>query len=287
MTVQETSNLAGLTILGALGHTDYDGFGSGETLGMLAARGARITMVCGTNGDVGEISDPSLATPQTLGQIRQEEIRQAMAVMGIQDLRFLGYRDCGMQGTKNNDHPASLYQAEPGTVVAQVVDIIGVTRPDIVITHDPTGGYGHPDHTTMHRHVTEAFSLAADPSYQGTSVEGAQAWKPRLLYYICFPRSTFRRIWQQMLDASITPPFASLEIESLGTPDELVTTVVDLSAYVEVTIASLNCPSTQMDPNGPFAQLPQQMMREFMSTEHFTLAMPEGAGEVAGLLAGL
>ena len=156
-----------------------------------------------------------------------------------------------------------------------------------MITHDPTGGYGHPDHTTMHRHVAQAFSLAADPSYSGESMDGAPAWAPRLLYYICFPRSNFRRMWQQLLDAGITPPFASLDVESMGTPDELVTTVVDVSDYVDVKTESLNCHRTQMDPNGPFARLPQKMVREFMSTEYFTLAMPEGAGKAADLLAGL
>ena len=284
---QHLGELTNLSVLTAFGHPDDEGFGCGGTLAMLAARGARITVVCATNGDVGEISDASLATHQTLARVRQEEMRQAMAVMGITDLRFLGYRDSGMQGTEDNDHPDSLYRAEPGKVVAQVVDIMRESRPEIVITHDPSGGYGHPDHTTFHRHVTQAFSLAADPSYSGTSVERPQTWTPRLLYYVCFPRSNFRRMWQQMLDSGITPPFASLEVETIGSPDELVTTVVDVGPYVDVKITSLNCHRTQMDPNGPFAQLPPEMVRELMSTEYFTLAAPEGASREADLLAGL
>ena len=280
-------NPADTSILAAFGHPDDEGFGSGGTLAMLADRGVRITVVCATNGDVGEISDPSLATPQTLADVRREEMRQAMAVMGVPDLRFLGYRDSGMKGTEDNAHPESLFQAEPSRVVAQVVEIIRQTRPDVVITHDPTGGYGHPDHTTIHRHVTRAFSLAADPGYPATSGGGAQPWQPRLLYYVCFPRSSFRRMWQQMLDAGITPPFASLEVESIGTPDELVTTVVDVAAYVDVKIASLACHRTQMNPDGPFAQMPEELLRESMSTEYYTLAMPEGAGKDADLLAGL
>ena len=113
------SGLTGVSILVAFGHPDDEGFGCGGTLAMLAAQGARITLVCGTNGDVGEISDPSLATPQNLAEVRQEEMRCAAAVTGITDLRFLGYRDSGMPGSKDNDHPNSLYQAEPGKVVGQ------------------------------------------------------------------------------------------------------------------------------------------------------------------------
>ena len=94
-------------------------------------------------------------------------------------------------------------------------------------------------------------------------------------------------MWQQMLDAGVTPPFASLEVETIGTPDELVTTVVNVSAYVEIKIASLYCHRTQMDPTGPFAQLPQEIVREIMNTEYFSLAIPQGASNDADLLGGL
>lgn len=254
---------------------------------MLADRGARITMVCATNGDVGEISDPSLATPQNLGQVRREEMRRAMAVTGITDVRFLGYRDSGMAGTDDNDHPHSLLQAEPDLVVAQVVELVRETRPDAVLTHDPTGGYGHPDHVTMNRRVTQAFSLAADPGYRPDPAEASPPWHPRLLYWVCFPRSNFRRWWRQMQEAGITPPFASQEIETIGTPDEMVTTVVDVAAYLDVKIASLHCHQTQIAPNGAFSQMPEHLLRESMSAEYFGLAAPEGAGKDADLLAGL
>ena len=279
--------MAGLSVLAAFAHPDDEGFGCGGTLAMLAARGARATLVCATNGDVGEISDPALATPETLAQVRQEELRRSMAVTGVADLRFLGYRDSGMPGTADNNHPNSLNQAEPGRVVGQLVHVIREVRPEVVITQDPTGVYGHPDHLAVYQHTTRAFSLAGDATYQEQIAPGLQPWAPRLLYYACFPRSIGRRIWQQMRDAGITPPFASMDVESLGSPDEAVTTVLNVSEFVDTKIASLNCHRTQMDPNGPFAQLPPEMMREFMSTEYFTLDLPEGADKAADLLANL
>ena len=282
----EPLNPAGLSVLAAFAHPDDEGFGCGGTLAMLVARGAQITLVCATNGDVGEISDPALATQETLPQIRRDELRQAMALTGVQDLRFLGYRDSGMAGTEDNDHPGSLYQADPDEVVGRLVEAIREVRPEVVITHDPTGGYGHPDHTTVHRHMTRTFSLAGDADYTGSPVSGSRPWAPRLLYYTCFPKSKFRRMWQHMLDAGITPPFAAEDVENLGTPDEAVTTVMDVSAFVDIKIASLNCHRTQISPTGPFARLPQKLMREIMSTEHYTLAFPEGAGREADLLAG-
>ena len=189
-------DLTHLRLLAAFAHPDDEGFGSGGSLAMLVARGAQVTLVCGTNGDVGEISDPALATPENLAQVRQQELRSAMAVTGVADIRFLNYRDSGMAGTEDNEHPNSLHQAEPAKVVQTLLDIIQETRPEIVITHDPSGGYGHPDHRAMCRHTTEAYSLAME------NREEEQVY----LYYVCFPRSSFQRMWRKMVEMDISPP---------------------------------------------------------------------------------
>ena len=259
-------DLTHLRLLAAFAHPDDEGFGSGGTLAMLVARGAQVTLVCGTNGDVGEISDPDLATPENLAQVRQQELRNAMAVTGVTDIRFLNYRDSGMAGTEDNEHPNSLHQADSKAVVAALVDVIEETKPDIVITHDPSGGYGHPDHRAMCRHTTEAYSLAMENRERSQSC----------LYYVCFPRSNFQRMWQTMVEMDITPPFASQDIDKVGTPDDEVTTVLNIISYVDTKIESLNCHRTQISSDGPFAQLPQEMMREVMGTEYYTLVFPIG-----------
>ncbi len=272
-----TQGLQGLTVLCAFAHPDDEGFATGGTLAMLVHRGAQVTLVCATNGEVGEISDPSLATPETLGQVRQEELRQAMAITGIPDLRFLHYRDSGMDGTPDNQHPNALLQAEPDRVVSQLVAVIRDVQPDIVITHDPTGGYGHLDHKAMCQHATAAFTLADDPEQTGS----------RCLYYVCFPRSAFRRMWQDMRSMGISPPFASQELDALGTPDDEVTTIVDVTPFVDTKIASLACHRTQITADGPFSQLPPEMLRDIMRTEYFTLISPPDAGRDGDVLAAL
>jgi LmbE family N-acetylglucosaminyl deacetylase len=271
-------------ILFAFAHPDDEGFATGGTLAMLVHRGARVTLVCATNGDVGEISDPSLATPATLGQVRQEELRRAMAITGVEDIRFLQYRDSGMIDTADNHHPNAFIQADPARVVGELVAIMRQTRPDIVITHDPTGGYGHPDHTRMCEHATTAFRLAGDAS---AYPEHLPTWTPGLLYYVCFPRSVFRRMWRDMLDLGVTPPFASREIDVLGTPDEEVTTILDVGPFVDTKIASLNCHRTQISANGPFAQLPKETTRDIMRTEYYTLVYPETADRDVDILGAL
>ncbi|ETX00655.1 MAG: hypothetical protein ETSY1_10345 [Candidatus Entotheonella factor] len=277
-----------LNILFAFAHPDDEGFATGGTLAMLVDQGARIILVCATNGDVGEISDPALATPETLGHVRQEELRRAMAITGVQDIRFLNYRDSGMANTEDNQHPNALMQADPDQVVGQLVAMIRETRPQAIVTHDPTGGYGHPDHTTICQHATTAFRLAGDASAYPEQLSEAQPpWAPSLLYYVCFPRSTFRRMWQSMLDQGVTPPFASKEIDVLGTPDDEVTTVLDVGRFVDTKIASLNCHRTQIDPNGPFSQLPEALTRDIMRTEYYTLMVSETASIDVDVLAAL
>jgi LmbE family N-acetylglucosaminyl deacetylase len=278
-------DLTGLSVLGAFAHPDDEGFGTGGTLALLVARGARVTLVCATNGDVGEISDPVLATPETLAQVRQQEMRQAMSITGVTDLRFLNYRDSGMDGTPDNQHPNSLHRADPAQVVGQLVEVIREVRPQRVFTHDPSGGYGHPDHKAMSRHTSRAVSLAADPAaYSQHRPQGSDLWHPAAFYYVCFPRSVFRRLWQEMLDRGIKPPFASVNIDTLGSPDDEVTTTLNVGQYVDTKIASLNCHRTQIDPQGPFAQLPPELMREIMSTEYYSLVARDGAGNSEDLL---
>ena len=233
-------------------------------------KGHHITLVCATNGDVGEISDPALATPENLGEVRQGELRRAMGVTGISDVRFLGYRDSGMQGTPDNEDPSSLFQAEPAKMEGQIAALIYELSPDLVITHDPSGGYGHPDHITVYERTTAV-------------VESMDGKRPHL-YYVCFPRGNFRKLWQEMADAGITPPFAAEMLDSIGSPDDYVTTVKDVSAYIDIKQESLRCHQTQLDPNGPFGKISDEMMTAWMSTEFFYLKQPDGTEPQADVL---
>ncbi len=251
-----------LSVLCLFAHPDDEAFGSGGTLAGLVRKGHKLTLVCVTNGDVGEISDPALATPENLWEVRQGELRRAMAVTGIPDVRFLGSRDSGMQGTPDNDNPSSLSQADPAKVEEQISALMDELCPDIVFTHDPTGGYGHPDHITVYERTTSV-------------VESMNENRPHL-YYVCFPRGNFRKLWQQMVDAEITPPFAAEMLDTIGSPDEYVTTVKDVSAYVDIKQESLRCHQTQLDSNGPFGKIAPQVMTSWMSTEYFYLKRPEG-----------
>ena len=272
MSIQDCTS--GMTVLAVFAHPDDEGFGCGGTLAALVAGGHRVTLICATNGDVGEISDPALATPETLPSVRQGELRAAMDLTGILDVRFLNYRDSGMPGWDDNEHPRSLFQAPEGTVVEQVAAVIQEIQPDIVITHDPTGGYGHPDHVTISQR-TEA------------AVERCRGEDSRpLLYYVCFPRSFFQRMWNKMVELGLRPPFSADDTEALGTPDDEVTTTIDVSRHVRIKKESLEHHRTQIERDGPFSKLPEEFMKEIMSKEFFQLA-PSKKAATRDLLAEL
>ena len=249
-----------LQVLCFFAHPDDEAFGSGGTLAELVKTGHKVATVCATNGDVGEISDSSLATPENLWWVRQQELLQAMEVTGVTDVRFLGYRDSGMQGSDDNDHLDSLLQADPFVVEDQIRAIVNELRPDVVFTHDPTGGYGHPDHVTV--------------SERTTNVIDAMSEGRPYFYHVCFPRSNFKALWEEMTAVGITPPFAKEALDVIGSPDAYVTTIRDVSAYVHIKKESLSHHKTQLDPNGPFNSLNQKFMDKWMSTEYFYLTAP-------------
>ena len=273
MMTAAAADFSRLSVLACFAHPDDEGFAAGGLLAMLAAGGARVALVCATNGEVGEISDPALATPDNLGQVRQQELRNAMAVTGVSDLRFLNYRDSGMDGTDDNRHPSAYCNAAADAVIRHLAGVIAAVNPHIVLTHDPSGGYGHPDHKTMCAHATAAVQQASDP-------DGATP----LLYYVCFPRQVFRRWWQEMTERGITPPFAVDAVDALGTPDEDVTTTVDVASWVEVKLRSLRCHRTQLHDTGPFSQLPTDVINTLMGVEFYQLAYPAGASDLLATL---
>lgn len=261
-------------MLGVFAHPD-DEMGVVGTLAMYAAQGAKVHLVCVTRGELGEISDPSLASRESLGKVREGELRKVCRILGIEEPFFLGYRDSGMPGTADNSHPASLNQADPAEVMGKLVRLIRQLRPQVVLTFDERGIYGHPDHLAIHRHTKEAFFLAGDKaSYSEQFSRGISPFSPQRLYYFTIPRSRLRQMVQQMEAAGITMPSDFPDPEDIGTPDEEVTTAIDVSSYLELKRRATAAHRTQQGPNNPFAQLPEEALVPLFRTEFFHRAYP-------------
>ncbi|WP_062206932.1 N-acetyl-1-D-myo-inositol-2-amino-2-deoxy-alpha-D-glucopyranoside deacetylase [Streptomyces sp. NBRC 109706] len=152
-------------------HPDDETITNGVTMAACVAAGARVTLVTCTLGEEGEVIPPSLGhlvadRDDTLGGYRAGELAAAMAALGVTDHRLLGgpgrYRDSGMMGLAGNDRPDAFWQADLDEAADALADIVVETRPDVLITYDPGGGYGHPDHIQAHRVAMRAVQRAAD-----------------------------------------------------------------------------------------------------------------------------
>ncbi len=265
-------------LLAAFAHPDDEAFGTGGTLARYAAAGGQVALVCATRGEVGEISDPVLATPETLAEVREAELRCASQSLGVSELIFLGYRDSGMAGTPENDDPRAFSNIPADEVVAQLVGLIRRLRPQVIITFDPQGGYGHPDHITIHQHTVTAFHAASDLARYPD--QGAP-WQPARLFYSVIARSFFKQMHRQLEALGLdTGRFDNFKLDEIGWPDEQIQLTLDVSATVEAKWAALTCHRTQIGPDNPFRQLPEERVREMMSREYFVLAWPESETEV-------
>ncbi len=260
-------------ILAVFAHPDDEAFSTGGTIARYAEAGIDITLVCATRGEAGEISDPGFATPETLGQVREQELRCAAETMGIKELYFLDYRDSGMAGTTENKDPRAFMNAPAEVVISTLVEIIRRVQPQIIVTFEPNGGYGHPDHIAIHNHTVSAFHAAADPSYHP---EIGPAWSTKRLFYTAIPRSFFLELRRHLdLLGEDTSDFDQMLAEQEGWPDEAVNVTMDVSNTVEDKWDALYCHRTQFGPGNFFRRLPEKDAKLLMSKEYFALAWPE------------
>ena len=277
-------------LLACYAHPD-DEQGVSGTMAKAVRYGHRVGIVMTTRGEMGEIADPALATPETLGTVREGEMHCAAAALGIpaENVFFLDYRDSGMAGTDPNQDPRASMNADAHEAVGRLVAIIRRFRPAVLLTFDENGGYGHPDHIAVHHWTRQAFHAAGQADQYP---EAGPPFQPARLFYAAFPRSWVHRMGEAMRQAGITPEqtaFAAMDPEKLGMPDELITHRVDTSDLIEVKARSLACHATQLNPNNPLAKMPPDAIRAFRSVESFHLAagVPCPAGVVDDLFAGL
>lgn len=160
-------------------HPDDESIFTGVTMAKYAAEGVGVTLVTCTRGELGEVLAADLAHlaadgEDRLGEQREAELDDAMAILGVSDHRVLGdYRDSGMQwaadgtATAPDDVDArAFWRADLTEAACKLVAVIRELRPQVLVTYDPFGGYGHPDHIQAHRVATYAADLAAVPGYQ-------------------------------------------------------------------------------------------------------------------------
>jgi N-acetyl-1-D-myo-inositol-2-amino-2-deoxy-alpha-D-glucopyranoside deacetylase len=251
-------------------HPDDESIGTGATMARYAAEGAQVTLVTCTLGELGEVIPPELADlagdGARLGAHRITELAAACAILGITGQRFLGgpgrWRDSGMMGLPENDSPGCFWQADVAEAAAELAVILREVRPQVLVTYDENGFYGHPDHIQAHRVSREAVRLAAG---QGPVRPGdrARPWQVAKFYVTAMPRSVAR--------ARGLPPF--------WVPDEQVTTEIDGTAYLAAKTAAMRAHATQIAVNGDSFALADGRWQPLLAREYYTLLSgPAGAG---------
>jgi N-acetyl-1-D-myo-inositol-2-amino-2-deoxy-alpha-D-glucopyranoside deacetylase len=262
-------------------HPDDESIGTGATMAKYAAEGAHVTLVTCTLGELGEVIPPELAhlawdADGGLGQYRIGELAAACQVLGVTDHRFLGgagrWRDSGMMGIPSNDWPGSFWQADVDGAARELLAIIEEVRPQVMVSYDADGFYGHPDHIQAHQVAWRAFELA----------DGLVS----KFYATAVPKSVLTHA-MALMDESGGADFTRVEsVDELpfGTDDEKVTTEIDARDYLDAKLAAMRAHATQISVDSPFFALSNKIGQRALGTEYYTLLagpswVPQGPGD--------
>lgn len=267
-------------------HPDDETIGTGVAMARYVDEGVGVTLVTCTLGEEGEVLVPGLehlASDQedSLGDHRYGELTEAMRVLGVDDWRLLGgrgrYRDSGMMGTPANDREGAFWRSDLLDAATHLVAIIREVRPQVLVTYDDFGGYGHPDHIQAHRVSTYALSLAAAGTFRP---DLGPAWEVAKVYWTAFPRSVVREGIERMRAAGETTGFAEMDPDDIpfATDDELVTSVVTAPELLDRKLDALRAHATQVTVDGGFFALADNVGAEAFGTEYFRLVRGTPAG---------
>ena len=259
-------------------HPDDETINNGVTMAKYAADGIDVTLVTCTRGEEGEVLVDSLlnlasSKDDKLGEHREVELKDAMHELGIKDFRFLGspgkkWRDSGMMGMPQNDRKDVFWQADLDEAANELVKIILETKPQVLITYDEFGGYGHPDHIKAHQVAMRAGEIASQ-----------QGWQVSKIYWNTMPRSVIQMGIDKMKEVG-SEFFGAENADDLpfAKPDELVTSVVKAPDYVPQKLAAMKAHATQISVDGPFFALSNNLGLSVWGDEYYTLVK----GEIAG-----
>lgn len=243
-------------LLVVVAHPDDETFGCGSVLLHAAARGAVTAVCCATRGEAGEPAPGSGVTVEQLGTVREAELRAAAGVLGVARVVLLDHRDSGMDGATPG---GALVAAPLDAVATEIAGVIDDVRPHVVVTLDAADG--HRDHV----HVRDATLLAVDRS----------SWSVERVYQQCLARSLLRRWADHMVAIKPDSPYLDVDGLGLGTPDEQITTVVDATAHLPARLAAI---AEHRSQTSPFAALPDDLAREFLSVDRLRRVRPPWPG---------
>lgn len=275
-----------LTLMAVHAHPDDETTSGGGSLVKYAAEGVQTILVTCTDGAEGEIHDPELnpeeARPR-LAQIRTQELARANKIMNISHTELLEYADSGMAGTPPNENPASFHQADLREATGRLVKLVRKYRPQVMFSYNSFGGYGHPDHIKAHKIATGAFDQASN-LLRYAEAEFGPAWQPSKFYTTAWSGQNFIRVWEAMKangedwpfrpppkEGDIPAPPQTEEAPEFGSPENEITTIIDVRDYYNISQKALYEHRTQINPENPFWKMMQKYGEIISGQEYFIL----------------
>ena len=264
-----------LRLLSVHAHPDDEASKAASTVAKYAAEGIGGVLVCCTGGEEGEILNPAADTPETranLHEVRMQELQDSVDAIGYEKLYMLGYRDSGMKDTEANARAENFWNAPLDESVERLVRIIRSERPQVIITYgDDSKFYPHPDHIRVHEISGPAFDAAGDPS---AFPDSGDPWQPQKMYYTGWSPRRIKALNDAFIARGEESPYAQwFEREEFDeSRDEKFTTFVDVGDFLHKRREALLAHRTQVDPEGFWMRLPDDVVREVFPWEEFVLA---------------
>jgi LmbE family N-acetylglucosaminyl deacetylase len=253
------------TLLAIHAHPDDETITMGGTLARYSAEGVRTIVVTCTTGALGDVHDQTLLAEGDVAALRDRELTAATVRLGVARVVRLGYADSGMDGWPENYAPKAFFVADLQLAACQLAELIDQEQPQVVVSYDQTGGYGHPDHIKTH-----LATLAA--------VKSSHAARAAKLYYVRFPLSWSRTFVRELRAAGIDAPSsaptgadAGPTLAEIGVPDQLVTTRIDVRPFVADKRAALALHASQMPPDSFLMRMPLELGARLWAYEYYSL----------------
>ena len=264
-------------LLISLAHPDDESFGLGGVISRYANEGVEVYLICATNGDVGEVSTEMMNGYKTISELRLAELECAASTLGLRKVYKFGYKDSGMGSPTTQDPDCLVYAWEhhPAELTRRVVEVIREVKPQVVITFNRYGAYGHPDHIAIQRATVEAFELTSDPEYV---TEGLPPHRPQKLYYNNIPTFMIRiGIWLMRLRRKNPRKVGTNEdIDLVAILDHIdpVHTKIDIKNYLDRWDKANACHASQGGGSGG-GLFPQWLRKKLSGNQGLTRVHPQ------------
>jgi mycothiol S-conjugate amidase len=260
------------TLLALHAHPDDESIRGAATVARYSDAGVRTVLVTATGGEAGDILNPAGDSPEArrdIGAVRRRELFEAASILGFDDVIMLGYRDSGMPNTPPNEHPDAFVNADGDEVLGRLVAIVRSERPQVVLGYDDHEWYPHPDHLRVHQVSVPLFEAAADPSRYP---DLGEPWTIANLYAPTWSKRKLESIHAAMIERGLVSPYSELLDGAFSDRQEReIHARVDVGPYIAQARKALAAHRTQVAPDGPFFQVPIEVIRDVYPFEDFEL----------------